>query len=135
MRYHHLILCAFLAVSPVVALQIAAKPTKAPPPAKQRPPKPWAPPDLRGVWNGYTITQSGQALEVQSKGDWRATGWIHEGGTVVIYWVRLTDGSLATGAYQLADTGRLDGKWGYGAAYNGAEIVGADHFDTMRRGD
>ena len=103
--------------------------------APQKPPKLELPkevvPDLAGVCQYGTITQTGRALEIKGP-RWTAIGDVRPGNKIFLLWEEVDTGRIAPSLYKMKD-GSPDGLWGWGneVYIEGGELVGQTIHDRL----
>jgi hypothetical protein len=108
--YFRTLFCVLLAVSPVVLIQVTAKPTRPAPPKEA---KPATFPDIAGEtnWGRLDVDKTGYFTITQHP-TWTAEGQILAGGKrAYVLWTLVSNGRLAPGIYEIGVDGGLAGVW------------------------
>ena len=140
--YLNILACVFLAMSPVILLQIAAKPDRQPPKKDAK----YEYPDISAketTWGKIDLDRRTGYFTITGHPQWTAEGQIFGSGPAkgkaYILWTYTADGRLAPGIYEIDKGNTLHGAWGYDDAVTVDEtewtIKGALHEDRIARAE
>ena len=138
--YLRTVALVLLVMSPVIVLQVTAKPTKPPPPKAE---KPMTFPDLAGetIWGRLDLDKRTGYFTLTGHEQWTGEGQIittgPAKGKVYLLWTFTANGRLAPGVYEIDKDNVLAGLWGYDDEVQVDDkewtIRGAVNRDTVRK--